>query len=58
MTHKMQRTLDSREVTALDELALDELRDIRQQARQLVREGLQLKGRLDTDDVNTEENDD
>ena len=58
MTHKMQITLDSREVTALDELALDELRDIRQQARQLVREGLQLKGRLDTDDVNTEENDD
>ena len=57
MSTKMQITLNAREVNALDELALDELRDIRQQARQLVREGLQQKGKLDADDANTEEKD-
>ena len=57
MTQKMQITLNAREVNALDELAETELRDIRQQARQLVREGLQLKGKLDADDADTEEKD-
>ncbi len=52
MTHKMQITLNAREVTALDELAIDELRDIRQQARKLVREGLQQKGKLEVDAEN------
>jgi len=57
MTHKMQITLNAREVNALDELAEAELRDIRQQARKLVREGLQQKGELEADDANTEEKD-
>ena len=57
MSTKMQITLNAREVNALDQLALDELRDIRQQARQLVREGLQQKGKLDMDDANTEDSD-
>ncbi len=57
MTHKMQITLNAREVNALDELAEAELRDIRQQARQSVREGLRKKGKLEANDAETEDRD-
>ena len=57
MKMKMQIELNAKEHNALNDLAEAELRDMRQQARKLVREGLQDKGRLDTDDANTEEND-
>ncbi|HJL70320.1 MAG TPA: hypothetical protein QGI30_05565 [Anaerolineales bacterium] len=57
MTHKMQITLNARGVNALDELAEAELRDIRQQARQSVREGLRKKGKLEANDAETEDRD-
>ena len=55
MKMKMQIELNAKEHNALNDLAEDELRGMRQQARKLVREGLQLKGKLDADDEDTED---
>ena len=55
MTRKMQIDLNAKEHNALVDLAESELRDMRQQARLLVREGLKQKGKLNNDDKEEED---
>ncbi len=49
MRLKMQIELNAKEHNARNDLAETELRDMRQQARKLVHEGLQQKGKLEVD---------
>jgi hypothetical protein len=50
---KLQLTLTTSEYSALFDLAMDELRSLPDQARYLIREGLQNRGKLSLPEVET-----